>query len=127
MAASSGYNVIGVESSEVALETGRNRIEASLSKLLGSAVKKGKMTQAAADQSKASTLGHLDFSVDKKALVDCDIIVEAIVEDLNVKIPFYKNLGQLVKPEAIFASNTSSLAITKMALASGRADRFGKV
>ena len=51
-------------------------------------------------------------------------MVEAIVENIDVKVPFYEDLGRVVKPEAIFASNTSSLAITEMALASGRPDRF---
>ena len=50
--------------------------------------------------------------------------MEAIIEDINIKVPFYENLGATAKPEAIFASNTSSLAISKMAEASGRADKF---
>ena len=124
LAASNGYKVVGVEPNEKALEVGRGRIEGSLGKLLASSVKKGKMTAEDAEKSKNDTLSNLSFSVDKGALADVDLVVEAIIEDINIKVPFYEDLGKLVKPEAIFASNTSSLAITKMALASGRADRF---
>ena len=52
---------------------------------------------------------------------------QAIVEDYDVKIPIYSELGQICKPEAIFASNTSSLSITKLGTASGRPDRMSGV
>ena len=55
---------------------------------------------------------------------DCDLIIEAIIENENIKIDFYKGLGPLIKPSAIFASNTSSLAVTTMAIESGRPDKF---
>jgi len=58
---------------------------------------------------------------------DCEYVFvysQAIVENMEIKLPFYQQLGARVKPEAIFASNTSSLPVTEMALASGRADRF---
>jgi 3-hydroxyacyl-CoA dehydrogenase len=126
LAASNGYTVVGVESNPAALTAGQARIDGSLSKLLGKAVKKGTMTAEAAETKKAETLGNLSYSVDQADLADCDLIVEAIIEDLSIKVPFYEKLGKVVKPSAIFASNTSSLAITKMAVASGRADRFGK-
>jgi 3-hydroxyacyl-CoA dehydrogenase len=96
-----------------------------LDKLLARSVKKGEMTAADAESSKKTTLGQITFSTDQSALASCDLVVEAIIEDIKIKVPFYEKLGKLVKPEAIFASNTSSLAITKMAQASGRADRFG--
>ena len=50
--------------------------------------------------------------------------LKAIIEKEDIKIDFYKKLGPLIKPSCVFASNTSSLAITNMALASGRADKF---
>jgi 3-hydroxyacyl-CoA dehydrogenase len=124
MAANVGYKVVGVESNNAALDAAKERIDKSLSMLLAKDVKKGKLTEEEAKAKQASTLGNLTYSIDQSALADCDLIVEAIIEDLDIKIPFYENLGKVVKPEAIFASNTSSLAITKMALASGRADRF---
>jgi 3-hydroxyacyl-CoA dehydrogenase len=55
---------------------------------------------------------------------DCDVIVEAIIEIEKVKIDFYEKLGGIAKPTTIFASNTSSLPITNMAVASGRANQF---
>jgi 3-hydroxyacyl-CoA dehydrogenase len=58
------------------------------------------------------------------AIKDCDLIVEAIVEIEKVKIDFYKNLGKIANSKTVFASNTSSLPITNMALASGRAKQF---
>ena len=124
MSAQSGYKVVAVESSPKALETGKGRIDSSLDKLLAKAIKKGDMTTAAAAESKAKTMNQITFSVEQTDLANCDLIVEAIIEDINVKIPFYQKLGGVVKPEAIFASNTSSLPITKMAHASGRPDRF---
>jgi len=124
LAASNGYKVIGVESSSAALENGKGRIESSVPKLLGKAVKKGAMTEANAVAKQQEILDNISYSTDQATLVNADLIVEAIIEDLAIKIPFYEKLGQMVKPEAIFASNTSSLPITKMALASGRADRF---
>jgi len=54
----------------------------------------------------------------------CETIVQAIIEKEDIKIDFYKKLGPLIKPSCVFASNTSSLAITNMAVASGRADKF---
>jgi 3-hydroxyacyl-CoA dehydrogenase len=52
------------------------------------------------------------------------MVVEAIAENMDLKLRFYENLSQHIKPEAIFASNTSSLPITAMAIASKRPDRF---
>jgi len=59
-------------------------------------------------------------------LTTVDLVVEAIVENMAIKVPFYEDMGKVVKPSAIFASNTSSLPITQMAIASGRPDRFGR-
>jgi 3-hydroxyacyl-CoA dehydrogenase len=69
-------------------------------------------------------MGLMSTSINVADLKDCDIIVEAIVENEPIKIDFYKKLGVLIKPDCIFASNTSSLLITNMAEASGRPDRF---
>lgn len=124
LAASNGYTVVGVENNDAALAAGKARIEGSLTKLLSKAVKKGALTEDAAAEQEATTLGRLSYSTDERDLADCDLIVEAIVENLAIKVPFYQNLGSVVKPEAIFASNTSSLPITEMAMASGRPDRF---
>jgi len=124
MAATAGYQVVAVENSQPALDAGRARIEQSVSKLLSKQVAKGKLDESAAQQQQTDIAGRLTYSTDLKELRDCDMVVEAIIEDLSIKLPFYENLGKLVKPEAIFASNTSSLSIGEMAEASGRVDRF---
>ena len=86
MAAEKGYKVVGVESSAAAMATGQGRIEKSVAMLLGKQVKKGTVTQEAADAKAAATMGNLSFSTDQSALADCDLVVEAIVEDINVKV-----------------------------------------
>jgi 3-hydroxyacyl-CoA dehydrogenase len=63
-------------------------------------------------------------TTDLKAAKDCDIIVEAIIEIEKVKLDFYENLGKIASPKTIFASNTSSLPITNMAVSSGRPKQF---
>jgi 3-hydroxybutyryl-CoA dehydrogenase len=57
-------------------------------------------------------------------LAGCDLVVEAIVEDLDAKVALFENLGKLVKPEALLASNTSSISITRLGRASGRPGKF---
>ena len=124
LSAAAGYKVVAVETSDSAIAVGKGRIETSLGKLLGKSVKKGKLTEEEAEAQSAAALANISYSTDVGALADCDLIVEAIIEDIKIKVPFYENLGATAKPGAIFASNTSSLAISKMATASGRADKF---
>ena len=70
------------------------------------------------------TLGRIEFTTDLDALKDTDFIVEAIIENIDLKEDLYTKLGDLCKPETIFASNTSSLSIGEMAAFSGRVDKF---
>jgi 3-hydroxybutyryl-CoA dehydrogenase len=70
------------------------------------------------------TLGNLRFVTDLKELADADLFIEAVVEDLAVKNDLWSQLNQIGHPDAIFASNTSSLTIIAMAAASGRPDRM---
>ena len=90
LSASAGYGVVAVETSEAAIEVGRGRIETSLSKLLGKSVKKGKLTEEEAAAQQAAALANISYSTDVAALADCDLIVEAIIEDINIKVPFYE-------------------------------------
>jgi 3-hydroxybutyryl-CoA dehydrogenase len=83
-------------------------------------VEKGKLTQPDRD----ATLGRLSFVTDIAALGDCDIIIEAVTEDLDLKNGMWKELDGLCPAPTIFASNTSSLTIAAMAAATKRADRF---
>jgi 3-hydroxyacyl-CoA dehydrogenase len=94
----------------------RDRIVQSLDKL----VEKEKMTMEYAND----TLGRIEFTTDMDALKDVDFVVEAIIENMDLKEDLYTKLGELCKPETIFASNTSSLSIGEMAAYSGRTDKF---
>jgi 3-hydroxybutyryl-CoA dehydrogenase len=83
-------------------------------------VEKGKLTAAEKD----AIFGRLSGTTDLDLLKDCDIIVEAIVENLELKKKTFGALDLLCKPETIFCSNTSSLTITEMSMATKRPDRF---
>lgn len=125
MSASAGYQVVAVESNAEALSTGMKRIEGSLSKIIAKETKKGiHSSDAEAKVRYDSVMANITGTTNIADAADCDLIVEAIVENEEIKCAFYKDLGPIIKPEAIFASNTSSLPITSMALASGRPKQF---
>ena len=112
VAAKSGYETVVREVSEELGRKGIARIEGSLAK----AVEKKKLSQEDRDATRA----RLSATTDHGALADCDIIVEAIVENLDLKKETYRELDRLCKPETIFCSNTSSLTITEMSAATKR-------
>jgi 3-hydroxybutyryl-CoA dehydrogenase len=116
VSAQAGYKTIVREVSEELNAKGKGRITKSLDKL----VEKGKLDQGARDQ----TLGRLTFVTKITDLKACDIVVEAVTEDLEVKNTLWKELDGLCAAGTIFASNTSSLTIAAMAAATKRADRF---
>lgn len=122
--AEGGYKVIGVDTQEAMVASAKKNIESSVSKLNGRKVKKGELSEADAKVNFDETMSRLSFATSTDALKDCDLVIEAIVENLDVKCSFFRDLGAVVKPEAIFASNTSSLGIEPMAMASERQDRF---
>ena len=97
-----------------------NRARESVGRSLAKSIEKGKLTAEERD----ATLSRLTFTTALSDLAECDLIVEAVVEDLDVKNALWRELNAVCKPEAIFASNTSSLTIAAMATASGRADRL---
>ncbi len=115
VAAKAGFDVVVREVSEEFVDAGRRRIEKSLAR----AVDKGKLESADRDDA----LGRLDFTIDLAGLADCDLVIEAIVEDIDAKNELFSALDGLCGPEAIFASNTSSLTITDMAAATNRPGR----
>ena len=81
--------------------------------------------EATGDAKKAEIMGRINTSLNLEDVNSCDLIIEAIPENMNLKLSFYENLGQLVSnKDAVFASNTSSLQITAMAEASGRPENF---
>ena len=115
-AAQSGYQTVVVEVEQKFLDKGISGIEKSLGKF----VEKGKM--AAADRD--ACLGRLKGSTSLKDLAECDIVIEAITEDPKVKRETYTAIDSIVKKSAIFASNTSSLTITELSMATARPKQF---
>jgi 3-hydroxybutyryl-CoA dehydrogenase len=92
----------------------------SIEKFLAKGIERGKTTEAERD----ATLKNLRFVTDLNQLADSDLFIEAVVEDLAVKNALWSQLNGIARPDAIFASNTSSLTIIAMATASGRPDRM---
>jgi 3-hydroxybutyryl-CoA dehydrogenase len=116
VSAAAGFPTTVREVSEALCEKSRQAIEKSLAK----GIERGKVTAAERD----TTLGNLRFVTELKELADSDLFIEAVVEDLEVKNSLWSQLDQIARPDAIFASNTSSLTIIAMATASGRPDRL---
>ena len=114
--ATAGYSTTVKEVSEEFLKKGVAGIEKSLGKF----VEKGTLTA----QQRTETLGRLKTTTSFDDLADCDIVIEAITENLGTKRDTFAALDKIVKPVAIFASNTSSLVITEMMTATKRFDRF---
>ena len=116
VAAKSGFDVVVREVDQALLDKGMGRLRGSLDK----AVEKGKL--AAADRDAA--LARLQGTTQIADLAGCDLVIEAIVENVAEKKKVYAAVGEVAKPEAILASNTSSLTLTQMAMATRRPDRF---
>ncbi len=116
VAAEAGYRVIVREVSEAVLQKGLGRVDSFLQK----GVDKGKVTL----ERKAQVMGRLQGTTDLAGLAACDIVLEAVVENLDLKREVYRALDAACGPGTIFASNTSSLSITEMAAFTKRPDRF---
>jgi 3-hydroxybutyryl-CoA dehydrogenase len=115
-AAAAGFTTVARDVAEPLLEKGRTAIQKSLGRL----VEKGKLAALARDQA----LTRLSFTTDLAAFRECDIVIEAVTEDLELKNRLWRELDGLCLPRTIFASNTSSLTIAAMAAATHRPDRF---
>lgn len=113
--AKSGYTVIVREVNPELLATGLARINSSLDR----AVARGKLAAADRDAARARIIGTTDMA----AFAECDLIIEAVVENLDLKRKIFAQLDAVAPPHAILASNTSSLAITEMAAATKRPDK----
>ncbi len=107
-----GINVTMTDISDSAIQRGLSTISGSLDRL----IKKDKLTA----EQKAAALALIATSTDTASLGDCDLIVEAATENEALKIKIFRQLDELAKPDAILASNTSSISITKLAAATGR-------
>jgi 3-hydroxybutyryl-CoA dehydrogenase len=116
VAAMAGYDVILRDVEDRFLERGMAGIIKSLDKLVG----KEKLTQEDRD----AAFSRIKTCTALEKMADCDLIVEAIIENEAIKLELFKQLGQILKPSGVLASNTSSIPITKLAAASGRAAQF---
>jgi 3-hydroxybutyryl-CoA dehydrogenase len=117
VAAASGYKTLVREVNQGVLDKGLGRMK----KFLEDGVAKGKVTAEQRD----TTLGNLSGVTDFAAMKDCDIVIEAIIENVDDKIAAFTALEAVVGPDTMFASNTSSLCITELAAKTKRPDRFG--
>jgi 3-hydroxybutyryl-CoA dehydrogenase len=116
VSATAGYEVVLREVDDATLQKGIGRIE----KQLARAVEKGRSSQEDADAIRGRIQGTTDYG----DLADCDLVLEAITESLPLKLEMWKEVDGIVKPEAVFATNTSSLAVIDQAAATSRPDRF---
>jgi 3-hydroxybutyryl-CoA dehydrogenase len=115
-----GYEVVCRDVSEEVLARARDGVDGGRFGVRG-AVERGKLTDAQAD----AALARLTFTTDlEEAAGDVDVIIEAIPEDLALKIRFFRELDALAGPDTIFASNSSGFPIGAMAAATERAERF---
>lgn len=111
-----GYDMVLYNHRTPTLEKGVAGIQKGFDKKIA----KGKITE----EKKAEMLGRLKATTDLNDLANVDIVFEAMVEDMELKKDAFAKLAPIVKPEAIFVSNTSSLSITELATASLRPDKF---
>jgi 3-hydroxybutyryl-CoA dehydrogenase len=116
ISAEAGYDVVLREVDDATLQKGLGKIE----KQLARAVEKEKATQEEADAVRARIQGTTDYG----DLADCDLVVEAITENLELKLEMWKEVDGIVKPEAFLATNTSSLPVIDQAAGTSRPERF---
>lgn len=114
--AEKNYSVIGVEPTEELLQKGNKRIDSSLERK----VQKGKMTV----EEKAKVLSNIKFTTSLKDLAEVDFFIEAVSENYELKAKLLKELDGICKSEIIFATNTSSISITKLASNTKRTEKF---
>jgi 3-hydroxybutyryl-CoA dehydrogenase len=114
--AQAGWEVVVREQNQEQLDAGIGKIE----KQLARAVEKGKASQGDAD----AVRGRIQPTLDYADLADCDLVIEAITEDLGLKLEMGKEVDGVVKEGSTFATNTSSLAVIDQAAATSRPDRF---
>lgn len=114
--AQAGLQVVMIDASQTQADAGKQRIADAQTKL----VQKGRTTQEKAD----ALLGRITATADYALLKDCDLVVEAVFEDPGVKAEVFKKLQAVLRPDAIIASNTSAIPITKLAESIANPERF---
>ena len=110
--ARSGVDVVGVEHDEAGLERAKNHLDSST----GKAVSRGKLTEA----EQTEVLGRISLGLDLSAVKDCELVIEAIPERMELKQELFAALDGLLAPDAILATNTSALSVTALATGTGR-------
>ncbi len=118
--ATAGFDVTVLEVEQKYLDKGFAGIEKSLGKLAERPVEKGGITPQQKDEIRARLKG----TTKRENLADCDIVIEAIIENVEEKKKMYAALDGIVKKDAIFASNTSSISVTELLTATKRPERF---
>ena len=114
--AQAGWDVVVREAETEALERGTAQIEKQLER----AVSRGKLSEDEAREVRERIAPTLDYG----NLADCDLVIEAITEDLDVKLEMWREVDGIAKPEAVLATNTSSLPVGEQGAATGRPERF---
>ncbi len=110
--ARNGYSVVAIEGSTAALEHGRGSLESSTAR----AVSRGKLSE----EERAALLGRITFTTEYEGLADADLVIEAVSESLDLKKEILGKVDAIAPPHAILASNTSSLSVTDIAVATRR-------
>jgi 3-hydroxybutyryl-CoA dehydrogenase len=113
--ARSGLEVVGVDRDDASVERGRGHLAAST----GRAVKRGKLTE----DEQGEIYGRITFSTSIEDLKDAELVVEAVPEKLELKLAIFAQLEKITPPDAILATNTSSLSVTEISVATGRPSR----
>lgn len=115
VAACAGYDVTMIDIKQEFVDRGIAAIEKSLAKL----VSKERMTQQESDAARE----RISLSIDRSDCADCDLVVEAVPEILDLKVSIFQELDEVCKPETILASNTSSISISTIAESTNRPDK----
>jgi 3-hydroxybutyryl-CoA dehydrogenase len=120
VAATAGFDVVVLEQEQKFLDKGFAGIEKSLSRMVERGPAKGGLTA----EQKTEAQSHLEGTLNMQDLADCDIVIEAIIENVEMKRKTYGQLDSIVKKDAIFATNTSSISVTELMTATKRPERF---
>jgi 3-hydroxybutyryl-CoA dehydrogenase len=113
--ARNGFRVIGVEQNDEQVERGRGHVQHSTDR----AVKRGKLSEA----EQQAIFDRLTLTTELADLKDCDLVVEAVVEHLDLKRAIFRQLDDVVRPDAVLATNTSSLSVTEISAATANPGR----
>lgn len=117
--ARNGFKVVGFEINQDAVDRGRGHVEGST----GRALKRGKITEEARQE----LLDRIQFTTDYADFADCDLVVEAVPERMELKRDVFTKLDEVVKSDAILATNTSSLSVTEISVVTSNPRRVAGV